>query len=583
MKKRGLIILLFLFFSITLLAEEYFPISNIKEGMILTGKTALKGEKLSEFKVKVSGILENVYPGQSFVIGEILGDYYKETGVIAGMSGSPVYYDGKIVGAVSFSFSFTKRAIAGITPYEEMKRIEKKSAPQVHIDIDFKSAFGKKIYNSLFKILKSKINTNMNYKLPLRLSGFNYTFVNKISKDFSALNMMAVPAGRGKIKIPEKINIDNVSLKDGDPINVHLAIGDLDISAGGTVTRVVGNRFYAFGHPFFNLGKVAFPVSKASIIDVVPNYQSSFKLSSIVQYVGKITEDRTSGIKGEIGSFPELIPIKVTMNYLKPVEFEVKIVKDKLLTPLLVYNVIANIISTEAKAYGELSLKVSGAVYLKNGKSVRYDDVFSDQNSGGNLSMMYASLTYILIDNPIKNFEIDSIKLEITPFEKNRVARLKRVIASKYRAKPGENISFTLYYKPSEGKMKKENISVPVPPLKKGSKLYILIGDSKTLQKFETQTYKDGFRFPSDEASLMRALNNIRKNNIIYFKVLTLKKSVFINGYDYSGIPPSFFSFILPAQKDYNYTYPKVTTFKDYALPIDYKFEGSALIKLEIE
>ncbi len=583
MRRRGLIVLLFLFLSVTLFAEEYFPLSKIKEGMVLTGKTALKGEKLSEFKVRVSGILENVYPGQSFVIGEILGDYYKETGVIAGMSGSPVYYDGKIVGAVSFSFSFTKRAIAGITPYEEMIKMVKKSAPQVHIDINFKSAFEKKIYNSLFKILKSKINTNINYKIPLRLSGFNYTFVNKISKDFSVLNMMAVPAGRGKIKIPEKINIDDVSLKDGDPINVHLAIGDLDISAGGTVTHVIGNKFYAFGHPFFNLGKVAFPVSKASVIDVVPNYQSSFKLSSIVKYVGKITEDRTSGIKGEIGSFPELIPIKVTMNYLKPVEFEVKIVKDKLLTPLLVYNVIANIISTEAKAYGELSLKVNGAVYLKNGKSVRYDDIFSSANSGGDLSMMYASLAYILTDNPIKNFQIDRIKLEITPFEKNRVARLKRVIASKYRAKPGERVSFSLYYKPSDGKIMKEDISVPIPPIKKGSKLYILIGDSKTLQKFETRTYKDGFRFPSDEPSLLRALNNLRKNNIIYFKVMTLKKSVFINGYDYSGIPPSFFSFILPAQKDYNYTYPKVTTFKDYALPIDYKFEGSALIKLEIE
>ncbi len=583
MKKRVIIILVFLFLSITLFAEEYFPLSKIKEGMVLTGKTALKGEKLSDFKVRVSGILDNVYPGQSFIIGEILGDYYKETGVIAGMSGSPVYYNGKIVGAVSFSFSFTKKAIAGITPYEEMIKMVKKHLPDVHIKIDFKSDFKKMIYNSLLNILKSRINNNINYKLPLRLAGFNYTFVNKLSNDFSKLNMMTVPAGKSKIKIPEKINLNNVGLKDGDPINVHLAIGDLDISAGGTVTHVVGNKFYAFGHPFFNLGKVEFPVSKASIIDVVPNYQSSFKLSSIVKYVGKITEDRTMGIKGEIGSFPELIPVKIRMNYLKPVDFEVKIVKDKLLTPLLVYNVIANIISTEAKAYGELSLKVNGEIYLKNGKSVKYDDIFSTANSGGDLSMIYASLSYILIDNPVKNFKIDSIKLEITPYEKKKTAQLKRVIASKYKAKPGEKITFSLFYKPSDDNMMKENITIPVPPLPKGSNLYILIGDSRVLQKFENQMYKNGFRFPADENSLLRALNNLRKNDIIYFKVLTMKKSVFINGYDYSGIPSSFFSFILPAQKDYNYTYPKITTFKDYALPIDYMFEGSAMIKLKIE
>ncbi len=582
--KRRILLFVLIILPLFVYSLDYYPLSQIKEGMILKGKTVLKGDRLSEFKVKVTGILSNVYPDKNFIIGEIEGDYYKETGVIAGMSGSPVYYNGKIVGAVSFSFPFTKRAIAGITPYEDMISTEKKTAPEVDIKIELKDIYNGEIIRELKRKLSERAVNFGFFKIPLKASGFSSEIIKRMSKDFSPFHFTAIPASSsGTIKIPEKIDESAITLRDGDAINVHLMIGDFDLSAGGTVTHVKGDNFYAFGHPFFNLGKIEYPVSKAKIIGVVPSYESSFKLSSVERYIGKIIADRTSAIVGKIGSFPDLIPMKITMNYLKPKEFEIKMVRDKLLTPLLVYNALANVISSEIKAVGELSLKVEGTIYLRNGKSVVYNDIFSSADTAGEFSILYASLAYILMDNPVKEFSIDRIEISISPYEKKRVAVLKKVISEKYRVSPGEEVRFSLYYKPLKEKMKKEELAIMVPPFERGSILYIFIADAKSMQDFETKKYQGGFKFPDNEASLLRALNNLRKNDIVYLKIFALKKSVFLNGYDYSGIPSSVFKLILPSQKDYNFTFPNISIVKEYALPIDYKFEGKALIKLEIK
>ena len=103
------------------------------------------------------------------------------------------------------------------------------------------------------------------------------------------------------------------------------------------------------------------------------------------------------------------------------------------------------------------------------------------------------------------------------------------------------------------------------------------------MEKFDTEQYKDGFKFPESETTLLRALNNIRKNNCIYFKVLRSNQTVFLNGYDYSNLPASVFHFLLPSQRDFNYAYPPISTFREYALPIEYSFEGRAMITLEIQ
>jgi len=591
MKKKLIFFVIFTLLLISITnaqknAQNYYPINKIKEGMILNGKTTLKGNELSEFKIKISGIIENIYPGKSYIIGEILGDYYKDIGVLSGMSGSPVYYENKIVGAVAFSFTFAKKPVAGITPFKDMLETEKSFSSEINISISLKSSdFKERIIDKLKKILNSKSlnNSLFTYKIPFHASGFTCSMIDKICNDFSGFNLKAVPSGSNQIKIPSSLDIPEVELVDGDPINVHLAIGDFDISASGTVTHVKGEDFYAFGHPFLNIGKIEYPVSKAKIIDVVPSYENSFRLSNSLKYVGKITEDRNSGLKGKLSSFPDLVPLNVQINYSKPKEFKVKMVRNNLLTPILVANILQNIVLSELKSAGDLSLKVSGNIYLKNGKSVSYDDIFSGSSSSSDLSIMYASLAYILIDNPVKNFEIEKIDVSITPYEKKKMATLVKVIAEKYSVKPGEKIPITLYYKTDSNRIINKNLFIPIPPLPKGENIYMLIGDAQTIQNFEIKQYTQRAGFPNTGASLLRALNNLRKNNIIYFKILSKNRSIIQAGHEYSGLPDSFFPLINQPIKDIDILHTNISDYKDYALPINYKFQGKSLLKFEIK
>ena len=254
----------------------------------------------------------------------------------------------------------------------------------------------------------------------------------------------------------QKMNLDmkpsGEKLRDGDAINVHYTIGDLDISAVGTVTKVIGDRFYAFGHPFMNLGKVEYPVSKAKIIDVVPSFESSFKLAETDTYIGKITEDRLFAVRGQLGSLPDLIPIKVKVNWDKPREYQIKMVRDKLLSPLLLYNVISNVLIAEAKESGELSVKVNGSFFTEGGNTVVYDDTFAGSSSVSDLSMMFASLAYVLMDNPVKEFKIQEVAGGHS-WEKRKVATLNRVVAEKYRVSPVRR-STSPYYKPSTNRQR---------------------------------------------------------------------------------------------------------------------------------
>ena len=585
----GTIVLAFFFCGTLLQAQEqsFVPVKDIKEGMILKGQTVLKGQTLSDFEVRVSGVLRNNYPGENFIIGEILGDYYKETGVIAGMSGSPVYLDGKIVGAVAFSFPFTKKAVAGITPFEAMLKTEKKAAPEVSMDlnIEMKSGFrDPDLLEKISKRLQSRLPSFMNWNLLSHPGGLSPRLSESMGSQLAQFRTALRSPGSSP---QQKMNLDmkpsGEKLRDGDAINVHYTIGDLDISAVGTVTKVIGDRFYAFGHPFMNLGKVEYPVSKAKIIDVVPSFESSFKLAETDTYIGKITEDRLFAVRGQLGSLPDLIPIKVKVNWDKPREYQIKMVRDKLLSPLLLYNVISNVLIAEAKESGELSVKVNGSFFTEGGNTVVYDDTFAGSSSVSDLSMMFASLAYVLMDNPVKEFKIQEVALEVTPWEKRKVATLNRVVAEKYRVKPGEKVNFTLYYKPLNEPAKSESVSITVPPLASGEKLSILIGDAQSMEKFDTEQYKDGFKFPESETTLLRALNNIRKNNCIYFTVVRSNQTVFLNGYVYSNLPASVFHFLLPSQRDFNYAYPPISTFREYALPIEYSFEGRAMITLEIQ
>ncbi|MGH9462147.1 MAG: SpoIVB peptidase S55 domain-containing protein [Vicinamibacteria bacterium] len=327
------------------LAVETLPVDAIEPGMVGEGHTVFDGERVETFKATILGVLRNYGPNQDLILAKLEGGPLSETGVIAGMSGSPVYIGGKLVGAVSYSFPFSKEAIAGITPIGEMidatatparrqraARLEFPVTPERLRDIapaglrsvaiQGTSMTGVNGLQPYLGKLLSPIAT------PASINGFLPETFDIAAPLLRALGMepllggamaphRTLQSGAGSATPPSIESAATAdSLKPGDAVGVGLITGDMDVSATGTVTYVdpLTGAVYAFGHPLFNLGPIEYPMTRANVHLILPSLYSSFKLSSSGPTVGTWLQDRYTAIKGTLGDRPRMIPLTVQVE-----------------------------------------------------------------------------------------------------------------------------------------------------------------------------------------------------------------------------------------------------------------------------
>src|SRR5713226_6345637 len=314
------------------LAQSIFPFEKIRPGMTGTGRTVFEGSRIDEFSVRVLGVLENALgPRQSVILARLEGGPLDKTGVIAGMSGSPVFIDGQLVGAVAYSFPFGKEPIAGITPIGEMIEATRLQTPRAAsaraappwgpggpagpLDREAMMAAlrrplraiapGSFAGEPLPPVLAGA--TLAPLALPLVFSGFDPATFEWARGVFSGLGFAPV-LGASAAGVPPDALPD---LKPGGAVAVSLIEGDLDLSVTGTVTHIEEGRLYAFGHPFFNLGPTQFPLRGAYVYSIFPSLQQSWKISAALEPVGTMDQDRTTAIAGRLGAAPRMIPAQV--------------------------------------------------------------------------------------------------------------------------------------------------------------------------------------------------------------------------------------------------------------------------------
>ena len=298
------------------------PLDEVKAGMIGTGQTVFQGTELQEFKVHILGVLRNVQgPRRSLILAKLEGGPLADTGVIAGMSGSPVYIDGRLIGAVSYSIGqFAKEPIAGITPIAEMieataETSRRATVAQARVELPLTTeSFATAVRQTSARLgsfadravdiggvgLTAAAGGPMAGTLrpiatPLIMSGMSAATRDLVSSIFSNAGFAPMLAGSsGGADTPKPSG----PLRPGDAVGVSLLGGDADMGATGTVTHVDGTRVYAFGHPFFNLGPTAFPMTRAYIYTSLPSLMSSFKIASLGDVIGSVQQDRATAIAG---------------------------------------------------------------------------------------------------------------------------------------------------------------------------------------------------------------------------------------------------------------------------------------------
>lgn len=592
-----LISILYLCFVRIEASSIIMPLEQVKPGMKGKGKSVFLANTIEEFDVEIVGILENVRPKKNIILARLSGKGLENTGIIQGMSGSPVYIDGKLIGAVAYSFSFAKEPIAGITPIGEMltvKEQKKPAKPSLSSPVPFRASLSLEDLMAFYKDLLpsrqsffSQGQMLLPLSVPLIFSGFSPAAVEKAKPLFARMGFSAVLSG-GAGQTLEKISPAALTLQEGDPVAVQLVRGDLSMAAVGTVTYVDGNTVLAFGHPLYNLGAVDYAMAKANVLTVVPSLESSFKLATAGAKVGRFSQDRASGALGEIGKMPQLVPLNINLieSEGKTKEFKLELVADKILTPLLVNVSVASLLSSEERSYGNLSCVLDGDVYLDNGASVHLEDLFSGNLDAAvtNLSGLLTAVVFYLTNNEFEDVGIHRIDLNVRSVEEAKFSYLERVWLDKYEVAPGERIQTKIYYRTFGGQSFQETMDIEAPPLPAGSEFYLIIADAASMHQLEMSLYRSQDFVPRSLAQLIRILNNLRKNNRIYFKMMASKPGLFLKGEELPNLPPSMKSmFASPRAAVSAPTELTRSTLREYQLPIPYVFRGMASIPVKIK
>ncbi|REJ79280.1 MAG: hypothetical protein DWQ47_00615 [Acidobacteria bacterium] len=540
--------------------KNFFPVGDLKEGMRGTARTVFSGSRSEEFNVEILGVLPGwIGPKQDLIVGRISGGQADRTKVFAGMSGSPVYIDGKLVGAISYSFPFATEAICGITPIEQMISIFEQekggkassSSPKTFSfaelaasewlpDLADGSALSQAntVSGSSSNPLGAAVSQTFRpISVPVSFSGISQATLNRFAPQLLKAGLLPVSAPVGAARTMEMKEADENTLLGGDSVVIHLTTGDISMAASGTVTLRDGNKIYAFGHPFLAAGASSLPMSESHVVTVVPNINNSFKLAVPDGMVGRMTQDRNTGVFGELGQAPKMIPVRINLrtsrNKLETLEFS--IANDELLSPLLVNMALINTIMAYERGLGDLTIEVNGKVNL-NG----HDPVNMKGRFGGPMAVRLAAGTVVvpvgnLLVSRFDNLSIKGIEVDLSLTEGNKVAALERIEVDRTEARAGETINIQAFVRGDSGRVFTQQIPFTIPKGTPEGSLTIEVGDGAKLQEKSASK-----KFvPDTLAELIGKINEVKKNDRLYVQSYRTTKGAIVGSNEMPNLPPS--------------------------------------------
>jgi hypothetical protein len=591
-------------------AAEILPLDQIRPGMKGVGRTVFEGIRIEEFAVEIIGVLDNIGPKQNLILARLQGGPLANTGVIAGMSGSPVFVDGKLIGAVAYGFPFSKETIAGITPIGEMIELTRTHAdlpraasarfprpqglsPGLAAPLDRQALIA-----ALRRPLQSVSLQGLALRdgalpgpmaggalrplaLPLVFSGFEASTFDWARDVFSGLGFAPVMGGGGgAARLPQPLP----DLAPGGPIGVSLVEGDLDLSVTGTITHIDQDRVYAFGHPFYNLGPTQFPMKKAYVYSVFPSLYQSWKISVPGEPVGTIEQDRTTAIAGRMGKTPRMIPVEVKLGTSRGQErsFSFRMVEDELFTPVLAFVSLSSVLQANERNYGTSTIRVDARLSLSDGREIRVDDLFTlDQPAMQASALVAAPLAY-LMSNDFEKVRVERLEVDASSLETIQTAQLQRAwIEHTAPVRPGSVVPLRVLLRTYRGEIKSETVPIPIPANAPAGSYSVLVADGMALAQIEQREMRQVFE-PRDLDQLIRAINGLRKASHLYVRLLRPDEGAIVGGEYFQSLPPSVLS-VLGGSAESGVVPLRTAAVWEFDLPTDYAVSGHRLLTLTVE
>jgi len=525
----------------------FFPLKDVKPGMRGTGRTVFSGSQVDEFQVEILGVLDNVGPKESLILARLSGGPLEHTGVMQGMSGSPIYLDGRLVGAVAMAFPFAKDPIAGVRPIQDMMRpataIPSASGPVRRAAI----ALADRDLTRVLPRPEPGVPSGpagearmVDIATPISFGGFSRATLEAFAPQLRALGLeprQGITAG-GKVE-PGMGN--PADLKPGSMISVELMAGDLSVGADGTVTYIDGNRVYAFGHRFLAIGATALPFARADVITLLPNLNTSFKLASAREWMGVISQDHDTAIAGELGKRAAMAPVSISVSRAgRSVEsYQMEMVNDPLLSPLLLQMAVYSAIDATERTVGASSIRVTGEVEFQNAPApVRLDNMFAADNGSAMLvSLSTAVPVAYVMQSAFSSLELKKVALNIEAFAQKKQLTIDGISVARRQVRPGERVQLNVVLVGENGAETTRQVEYQVPIGAETGTLYFTVSDASTANLADFRQVLTAS--PRTAGQLITTVNNLHPNTKAYVRVWRAYPAFQLEGADLPDPPAS--------------------------------------------
>jgi hypothetical protein len=585
-------------------ASERMPLSDVKKGMKGYGLTVFEGTKIEKFDVEILGVLNNIGPDQNLILARVDHPVVARAGVIAGMSGSPIFIDGKVIGALAYAWQFSKEPVAGITPIEEMLKIGTRVAtpagaspagatPRMNA-VEMLGALAKQDPAAAFdKLVKDMAATPVNtmggvrrISMPMSVSSFSAETIQRFSPYFEQLGFVTVPSGSTATATSSSTAkpTDKTAFEPGDPVGAVLLTGDFNVAASGTVTYVDGDHIYAFGHPFLDMGEINFPMATSSVVTVLPSVASSFKFSNTGPIVGVLQQDRAAGIMGTLGAKPDMIPVEVVLNGNGSAKtYRVNVVRHSHLSPLMLAMVTDSVVANAQRAAGERTVMMDAEIDLKGFAPIKLREGWAGQQARQSIPQYLAVVTGYLMSNEFRSTEVEGIRIHIRHDDDLRTAKLMEaslVTPPKGHIAPGDTVKVRTVLKPFRGEPFVEMFDVRIPDDQPAGSAYLLVGSGSVMNAI------DFTLVPPDPRTLEQVLGvieRLRPSTDLTVALYSNGEGAVTSGVYLPNLPPSMRAVVSADTSNGAQAAVKYHPSGQNARPLGYIVDGALKIDLDVQ
>jgi hypothetical protein len=526
--------------------EAFLSVSEIRPGMRGVGRTVFQGTEPEEFQVEILGVLRNaIGPGQDLILSRLRGSNVERTGVVAGMSGSPVTVDGKLVGAIAYRMgNFEKEPIAGITPIADMLRAADLPGGSASAATAFERAAGWIAEWAGEGSRDPRAGAGVAADLsriatPLVFSGFPEAVLRTSAPLFRARGLEPVQGGGATGETSE------YPIEPGVAVAAQLVRGDLSLAGTGTLTHVDGERIWAFGHPFLGGGAVRYPMSRAEILVTFPSAAGSFKIANATSPLGTLVQDRLTCIQGRLGETPRMIPVTVRLTTPGGSrDFAYEIVEERTLAPLLLAITTQASLQRVVEFSSEATYRAEMIVDLEGRSPARFATVETDLGglqaaAPAGVAREMAGIFNAVLNNRFEEAGVRSVRLGISAIPEARLARITDVAVSPAEIRPGDEFRVTVTVEPYRAKPFQKVFRVRVPPDTQGNTVGLVVGSARVLTQIEAPLLQRRFLGAAALDQVLRFLAELREEDRLYLQLTRRGLGAVVEGEVLPSLPLS--------------------------------------------